>query len=173
MTPAPTMAEGMERLADSVKAYVPRECPDNRAAEKPLNDAIARVVGMCLHPNTTWSAYQSDTGFTCDDCGADSWGNRSKDGSNRRLHDPVPAYTSSLDAALTLTALLPGLLSVEGSWEPDQPEVWPAWTIRWYPRDKSGHDWHGQVETAATPALALCVTALRALSRATLTERGS
>jgi hypothetical protein len=69
--------------------------------DRDIDKAIhGELLGKCLHPRTTWSGAQSDTGRTCDDCGADSWGNRGGDG--QRLHDSVPAYTASIDAAVTL-----------------------------------------------------------------------
>lgn len=93
-----------------------------------LDAAIATLLGICLHPNTIYTGAQSDTGFSCADCGADSWGNRSKDGHNRRLHDQVPTYTASIDAALTL---VPEGWTYEGRQGPSGfPHMWTLSTIK-------------------------------------------
>lgn len=77
------------------------------------------VRGLCLHINQTLEGAQSDTGFTCDDCGADSWGNRGKDG--QRLNDRVPAYTASLDAAVTLVPDGMWWMFAKGKARPTEP----------------------------------------------------
>lgn len=71
-------------------------------ADREIDRDVASAIGICLHLRQTKNGCQDDWGFDCDDCGADSWGNRSKDGFNRRLSDPVPAFSTSLDAAETL-----------------------------------------------------------------------
>ena len=48
-----------------------------------LDCAIDLSLGFCPHIKTTYEAVQGDSGRTCDDCGADSWGNRNDKG--RRL----------------------------------------------------------------------------------------
>lgn len=67
--------------------------------------------------------------------------------------------TRSVDAGLILAPLAigPGLLDLTGGWEPGSPDVWPAWSVRWYPQGAAtdGKSWHAAVETAKTPALAL------------------
>lgn len=63
-------------------------------------DLAIRLCGWCRHERTTREGYQDDTGFVCDDCGADSWGNRNDAG--QRLHDRAPEVTTSVDAALGL-----------------------------------------------------------------------
>jgi hypothetical protein len=62
------------------------------------------VLGYCRHARTERSGAQSDTGFDCLDCGADSWGNKSKPPypPGQKLHDAAPAYTASIDAAMAL-----------------------------------------------------------------------
>ncbi len=66
-------------------------------------DLAVQLRGWCLHEKTEYSGAQSDTGFTCVACGADSWGNKSRNGLNQTLYCmPPPAYTASLDAALAL-----------------------------------------------------------------------
>lgn len=81
-------------LADRIEAL---DGPDRE-----IDTEIAVIDGYCLHKNTTRSGAPTDNVFDCDDCGADSWGNRSKNGKDQRLHDPVPSFTTSVDAALTL-----------------------------------------------------------------------
>lgn len=80
----------------------------------------------------------------------------------------APCYTWSLDAVLALCTekLRLGLLDIEGSWEPRDAAVWPAWSIRWYPAGvkADGKSWRAIVATAATPALALLAATLRALA---------
>ena len=66
-----------------------------------LDATIAREsAGLCLHGSWHSEGPDGDRGRVCDDCGADSWGNRGKTG--QRLNDPVPLYTASIDAALSL-----------------------------------------------------------------------
>ena len=38
-----------------------------------LDWAVAKVEGRCLHERTEYYAHQSDTGFTCLDCGKDTY----------------------------------------------------------------------------------------------------
>lgn len=77
---------------------------------------------------------------------------------------PAFAYTTSLDAAMTLIPTDGSMNFVEfsWSWEPSEPEVWPAVSVRWYPPHKSGPDWHAFVVSARTPPLTVCIAALRA-----------
>ena len=79
-----------------------------KGPDRDLNVALAiEFTDWCRHEHTTRSGWQDDTGFTCDACGADSWGNKSASG--QRLHDGCPAYTGSIDAAMTLMErVLPG-----------------------------------------------------------------
>lgn len=79
-------------------------------------------------------------------------------------HYAAPTYTASLDVALTLVPETMALVDLTLSWEPPEPGVWPAVSVRWYPPHKSGPDWHALTVTAATPALALCAAALRAIA---------
>lgn len=63
--------------------------------------ALAKALTCwCEHKNLEDTGCQSDTGFTCRDCGADSWGNTGP--TKQKLHARVPAYTASIDAALEL-----------------------------------------------------------------------
>ena len=114
--------------------------------DRELNAEIAKAVGMCLHPNRTRNGAQSDTGFDCDDCGADSWGNRSNDGFNRRLSDPFPAYTASIDTAMTLVSCSRAILNIA------EDGITTAIV-------------GGNEGCASTPALALCIASLRARSQ--------
>jgi hypothetical protein len=117
-----------------------------------LDAEIAVLDGWCLHPNKTYEAVQGDSGFTCEDCRANSWGNRSNNVHRQRLHDPVPTYTTSLDAALALAE-----------------RVLPGW---WFTVGKLGQGFAvlTNIETAetykgtaATPVLALCAAILKAV----------
>lgn len=67
-----------------------------------LDKAIAVATGWCLHPRDRQrdDSAQSDTGFTCLDCGADSWGNTGPTGQKRSA--AIPAYTASLERAMEL-----------------------------------------------------------------------
>ena len=74
-------------------------------------------------------------------------------------------YTASLDAAMSLVPS--GQMQVVDltlGWNADDPKEWPAVTVRWYPPGNTGNDWHAMIVTAATPALAICIAALRAHS---------
>jgi hypothetical protein len=73
-----------------------------------LDATIARdVAGLCLHGSWHSEGPDGDRGRVCDDCGADSWGNLGKMG--QRLNAPMPAYTTSIDAAVALVERrLPG-----------------------------------------------------------------
>ena len=126
--------------------------------DREMDAEIAKAVGMCLHPNKTRTGVQSDTGFDCDDCGADSWGNRSNDGFNRRLSDSCPAYTASIDAAMTLV-----------------PEGWELHSLMRQPYGKTAV-WLGRGEAlgelsewvgteAKTRPLAVAAAALRVRSQ--------
>lgn len=79
----------------------------------------------------------------------------------------VPHYTASLDAAMTLVPKTMSLVDLTLSWEPPEPEVFPACSITWYPAAviHNGKDWHALTASGATPALALCAAALRALAK--------
>jgi hypothetical protein len=78
----------------------------------------------------------------------------------RRFLD-AEAYT---DAALMLVPNdgSVNMLDLEFSYEPSEPEVWSACTIRWYPPHKSGGDWHARIESGPIPALAIARAALSA-----------
>lgn len=68
--------------------------------DRTLDTEIGRLTGWCFHDNTRDGGCQSDTGFTCLDCGADSWGNVGP--TKQKWGGRVPAYTASIDAALTV-----------------------------------------------------------------------
>lgn len=132
---------------------------------------IARSIGMCLHPNKTKSGAQSDTGFDCDDCGADSWGNKSKDGFNRRLSDGCPAYTASIDAAMTLVPegwWLAGMCFCPPDFRTERDKEYSAQIagpITWGTIDYGGPEeplYEHESGDAATPAIALCIAVLKA-----------
>jgi len=76
-------------------------------------------------------------------------------------------WTASLDAAMTLVPKTMSLVDLTLSWEPPEPEVFPACSITWYPAAviHNGKDWHALTASGATPALALTAAALRALAK--------
>ena len=119
-----------------------------------LDAVIAALDGWCLHPRTTYECVQSDSGRTCDDCGANSWGSRSSNAHAQHLSDPCPAYTTSIDAALALAErVLPG-------WWPGVSQVGKnKWSADIYDTTdiRPLTPYH-----APKPALALCITLLRA-----------
>lgn len=108
------------------------------------------VLGFCRHANKVRSGAQSDTGFDCVDCGADSWGNLGKHG--QKLHDARPAYTASMDAAMQL-------VPAGHNWAIDtgHKKGISAWCF-------DGHLWNTDASVASTPALALPAAAIRARS---------
>jgi hypothetical protein len=84
---------------DELRSLAKRVCEE--APSRELDAEVAVAMGYCIHP---WSARersgaQSDTGFTCTLCGADSWGNKGPKG--ERLSDNKPC-TTSLDVAASL-----------------------------------------------------------------------
>lgn len=129
-----------------------------------LDAEIAASQGWCLHPRTEYEAAQSDTGFTCLDCGADSWGNLSRNGLGQRLRDEPPRYTRSLDSALTLVP--EGWTFGVNTFAPNEvfnPGGAQAYVMRADALGKSDAGGYHHAE-AATPALALVAAALRARS---------
>lgn len=115
------------------------------------------LLGFCRHANKERTGAQSDTGFDCTDCGADSWGNKSRKGGypvGQGLHDSAPRYTSSLDAVLTLI---------------DPADEWQLSTTYSIARAEVGVNrdhqtsWPGRGEHEGNdPVLALLAAALRA-----------
>lgn len=93
------MREELLKLAERVEAL--------RGPDWEVDKLIAVLNGWCLHPSNRQrdDSAQSDTGYTCLDCGADSWGNTGPTGQKRSAS--LPAYTASLDAAMTLYARVP------------------------------------------------------------------
>lgn len=65
-----------------------------------LDEAIYELMGGCNHKRTKYYAVQSDTGFTCLDCGKDTYGAKY-----------APNYTASIDAAMTLYIHKPDVVS--------------------------------------------------------------
>jgi hypothetical protein len=116
------------------------------------------LLGFCRHDKKTRSGAQSDTGFDCDDCSADSWGNLGKLG--QRLHDSAPSYTVSVDAALTLVPENHTVDLTIGSHWPNRARLLPLYQDgeRWLHRGSGPHF----CSNAATTALALCAAALKA-----------
>lgn len=159
MSPNPTEKNmDLNELADRVEGL---SGPDREVDRIIYRD----VLGFCLHANTVRSGAQSDTGFDCVDCGADSWGNKGKHG--QKLRDAAPAYTASIDAAMTL---VPDecLAMVKHLW--DGPARAGYAFVSQYTADAEdcdGKRWVTDYQGCAeTPALALTAAALRARSKA-------
>ena len=104
-----------------------------------LDEAIYELMGGCNHKRTKYYAVQSDTGFTCLDCGKDTYGAKY-----------APSYTASIDAAMTLV-----------------PEGW-SYTVAWLHRNGRATVamFHAKLNEqraeSQTPAIALCIAALKA-----------
>lgn len=83
----------------------------------------------------------------------------------------APRYTSDFEAAYGLMRKADvTMLSLEGGWEPSCPAAHPAWSVRYYTRerpptegDKGG--WYGCVAAGVAPAIALCRASLVVLAR--------
>ncbi|WP_376959677.1 hypothetical protein ABNQ39_07140 [Azospirillum sp. A26] len=72
----------------------------------------------------------------------------------------VPLYTSSIDAAMALMPVGVELLDLTLSYDTLEQPCHPAVAIRWYPPNKKGGDWYGQVSSAPTIPLTICLAAL-------------
>ena len=127
--------------------------------DRDLDAAIYHdLLGFCRHAKKERTGAQSDTGFDCMDCGADSWGNKSRKGGypvGQGLHDSAPRYTASLDDAVTLVP--------DGwYWRAGHGVLWPGWAH--LNVKHPDHCDYGDEHTAhaETPALALCAAALKA-----------
>lgn len=104
------------------------------------------LLGFCRHARKVKTGAQSDTGFDCLDCGADSWGNKSRKGgypAGQGLHDSAPRYTASIDAAMTLVG--DDFFRIERH---------PMYGVYAFVGDDDAY--------AETPALAITLAALRA-----------
>lgn len=77
----------------------------------------------------------------------------------RRFLD-AEAWTSAAEMLIPTDGSM-ALLDVEYSYDPTDPGVWSACTIRWYPKHKSGNDWHARIESGSIPALAIAQAALK------------
>ena len=141
-------AEELNALADRVEGLT-GPC---RETDK----AIYAAIGNCNHERTKYYHIEDgndfDGGFTCLDCGNDTYGAKQ-----------APAYTASLDAAMALvpTEMFPDI----------RPGTW-WWMIESWPGEATAHIAYENRDTgvpeyggkAATPALALTAAALRALA---------
>lgn len=115
------------------------------------------LLGFCRHARKVKTGAQSDTGFDCLDCGADSWGNKSRKGgypAGQGLHDSAPRYTASIDAAMTLVE--PRALWAHGSMEDG-----PFARICWPRPDGTFTDSYFETNCATVP-LSICACALEA-----------
>ena len=114
-----------------------------------LDRCLAIEVGICLHDKLERSGAQSDTGFTCAHCGADTWGNVGKYG--QKLSDRIPPFTSSIDAAMALVPDGWMLISIL------QPSV------GLYRATLQGPDnWTLVYSSRASIPIAICIAALKA-----------
>lgn len=90
---------------EQIKSLIER-IEKSEGADREIDALIYHdLLGFCRHARKVKTGAQSDTGFDCLDCGADSWGNKSREGgypAGQGLHDSAPNYTASIDAALTL-----------------------------------------------------------------------
>lgn len=125
--------EQILELADRVEAL------DGPSRE--VDAEIWAALGNCNHERTERYACQDDTGFTCLDCGVDTYGAKY-----------APKFTSSIDAGMTL------VLSSAREWHTGKhfkgggvAYILCGLTLR-----------DPIYVVAATPALALCAAALRA-----------
>lgn len=145
MTRSPvSIPEGLGVLAE--------RCEAASGPDAELDKIIWLTLGKCLHLSTSYEAVQGDSGHTCKNCGADSWGNLGKFG--QKLHDSVPEYTASLDSAMSLVP--EGWFWLASNAVDSAPggiaSVAPPWDLTDRPVE------------AATVALALVSAALKALS---------
>ena len=107
-----------------------------------LDEAIYELMGGCNHKRTKYYAVQSDTGVTCLDCGKDTYGAKY-----------APSYTASIDAAMTLVP--EGFRWALGCNGIDSGH--PVGTASVF--SPEGAMFKG---SGATPAIALCIAALKA-----------
>lgn len=78
----------------------------------------------------------------------------------RCIAAPTPAYTSSVDAALTLVHRgAPYELNVFGSG--DDGATYTCAGYRWWPRPEDKAGWRAEAGNKLSPALALCIAALK------------
>jgi hypothetical protein len=110
--------------------------------DRELDEGIHVVFGHCLHPFDKWQKWEIedgndyDSGINCGVCGKDT------------SFNPAPAYTSSIDAAVTL-------VPEDMHWEICRADHRKGFMAR---------VWYSVVyrADAPTPALALCIAALKA-----------
>lgn len=144
------MREELLKLAERVEAL--------RGPDREVDKLIAVVNGWCLHPSNRQrdDSEQSDTGYTCLDCGADSWGNTGPTGQKRSAS--LPAYTASLDAAM---ALVPEGCDVMMGRPPARRRVNQIWAQVWDARTSETRN----ESVGCNLAAALCAAALRSLAK--------
>lgn len=130
-------------IAELIERLEKAEGPD-REIDQALWEA---VTGECTHRNTHFVYLENDEReLECSDCGADTYGK-----------DKWSGLTSSLDAALSLVERkLPGV-----HWSVSNAAVKPRANV-WMPQPT--RPIMGPYSSGATPALAVCLALLRALS---------
>lgn len=123
-------------------------------------DIAVSLIGWCLHPNKERSGAQSDTGFDCPDCKADSWGNTGPTG--QRWSAQPPDCTASLDAAVALAArVLPGCSVTLGDDDFDDMRPYAILSQR---LGGNGGKEIVACERAPSMQLALCLVIVRAVA---------
>ena len=126
--------------------------------DREVDTEIALLGGWCLHPTDRQrdDSAQSDRGYTCLDCGADSWGNTGPTGQRRGAL--LPHFTSSIDAALTL---------VPQGWFWKYDSTRGKATLMGYTTGVTGHQIYNTIEgfgaAINTPAIAICIAACKAI----------
>lgn len=134
---------------DALLALAER-CEAATGADRELDKAVYAAIGNCNHERTKYYCIEdgndTDSGFTCLDCGADTYGAKS-----------ARAYTASLDAAVTL---VPD--SVDSGGERFRVEHWNTNGVHAEHIRASAWVAGAARVYAATPALALTAAALRA-----------
>lgn len=110
-------------------------------------EAIYEAIGNCNHKRYECYSVQGDSGQTCLDCGKDLYG-----------ADSAPRYTASIDAAMTLVP--EGYVwSINTFAEPSRASAYLVRHDNCYVRTNE--------QFCATPAIALCIAALKATSMET------
>lgn len=149
------MTDDLSGLIERVEAGV--------GPDRSIDAAIYHdLLGFCRHANQERTGAQSDTGFDCMDCGADSWGNKSRKGgypAGQGLHDSAPRYTASLDAAMTL---VPDGWLIAGLWERNTSLPNWRWKAELWSPDADANV-SAIAKNSDTPAIALVAASLRAL----------
>jgi hypothetical protein len=145
-------------VSNEIDALIAK-CEAATGGDREIDAEIATdIAGLCLHGSWHREGPEGDTGRVCDDCGADSWGNKGMFG--QRLNDDLPRYTSSIDLIIALIERELPVVRISISIDPSGNG---CHIVHW-PDGLSGGP-HAPEVTAAhvTPALACCAAFLKAL----------